>query len=288
METPVSVKITCYACERPYVESNYYVTKSPFFPSGKLPVCKKCIGKIINEEENNFVKFLQLIDKPLWKEDYESAKSQQEYIKNVQSLSKYREASFTQSDTFVSVRLEDKENAIEEEQKEERLLSKEELEESEFLWGYNLSDKDYLWLNNELALHLEENPKIESQKVLQELVMDICKARLTKRQKEENNEDTSKISATIDKLYESAKMKPKQQADIGDSGQTLGTIVEGWERTNPVPEKRWKDQDELEDTVQTWFLGGVSRMMGKISPLQEKFNKAIKKYGYSPSGDEDK
>ena len=278
MENTTPSKITCCACNRPYVESNYYVTKLPFFPSGRLPVCKKCIGETLEKDNNNFIKLLQLIDKPLWKDDYENAKSPQEYIKNVQSLTKYREANFVQSDTFRTIRQTDNMN----EDVEDSILTAEELEESQFLWGKNRTEEEYLWLNNELALHLDENPKIESEKVLQEIVMDICKARLLKRQKEENNEDTSKISVTIDKLYESAKMKPKQQADIGESGQTLGTIVENWERTKPVPTKKWQDQDQLEETVQTWFLGGLARMMGKTSPLQKQFDKAIKKHGYTP------
>lgn len=282
MSNNVSKKITCYSCERNYVESNYYVTKLPFFPNGRLPVCKKCIGEILEEDNHNFIKLLQMIDKPLWREDYDNAKSIQEYIKNVQSLTKYRDANFTQSDTFITVRRDDVHN---QEDLEESILTKEEQEESEFLWGKNRTEEEYLWLNNELALHLEENPKIESEKVLQEIVMDICKARLLKRQKEENNEDTSKISQTIDKLYESAKMKPKQQADIGESGQTLGTIVENWERTKPVPTKKWETQDQLADTIQTWFLGGLARMMGKKSPLQSKFDNALKEHGYNPEDD---
>lgn len=281
-EQTKSNKIQCCSCETEYVISNYYATKSPFFPSGRIPVCKKCIFRIIEEDENNFVKLLQLIDKPLWRDDYESAKNKQEYIKNVQSLTKYRDATFVQSDSLQAVRATD--IKIENE-KGEGILTKEELEESRFLWGENLSEREYAWLNNELALHLEENPKIESQKILQEIVMDICRARLEKRNKEADLQDTSKISKTIDQLYESAKLKPKQQADIGESGQTLGTIVEGWERKKHVPEL--KDKDGLEDVVQTWFLGGVARMMGKISPLQSKFDKAIKKYGYNPDGDKD-
>lgn len=64
-ETP---KIKCTGeCERELVETKFYMSDSPMFPSGRVPLCKDCIKKLINNDDINSVySVLQVMDIPFF------------------------------------------------------------------------------------------------------------------------------------------------------------------------------------------------------------------------------
>ena len=63
-----SIKILCQGdCGRELVEGNFYKSKSPMFPNGRISICKKCLEKMIDYDDMNTIyTVFQSIDIPFF------------------------------------------------------------------------------------------------------------------------------------------------------------------------------------------------------------------------------
>lgn len=54
-------------CGKKLSENNFYISKSPMYPDGKIPICKKCIREMIDYDDiNTIYTVLQAIDIPFY------------------------------------------------------------------------------------------------------------------------------------------------------------------------------------------------------------------------------
>lgn len=66
-EKKETVKIKCTNCKKEWVETKFYMSNSPMFPSGRVPLCKDCIKKIIDYNNIETVyQVLRTIDIPFF------------------------------------------------------------------------------------------------------------------------------------------------------------------------------------------------------------------------------
>ena len=70
-------KIECQECHRKLPETNFYISKSPLFPSGRVGICKDCVKKKLLENDGNkdiLYSIFQTLDIPFfydkWEETY--------------------------------------------------------------------------------------------------------------------------------------------------------------------------------------------------------------------------
>src|SRR5690606_25482027 len=94
-------RMTCLKCDGSFsFKDGFYSTSdTDFYPLGKLPVCKECCQKVIEEKGfSGFQSVLRLINKPLYDDIFKG--DYFEYIKNINSLPQYRNTNFLQSTMF--------------------------------------------------------------------------------------------------------------------------------------------------------------------------------------------
>ena len=83
------------------------------------------------------------------------------------------------------------------------------------------------------------------------------------------------------KLLDSAKLQPKQNAgDTTAENQTLGTLIDKWENTRPIPEvdEELKDVDKIGKYISVFFFGHLCKMIGVDNDYSRQYNEYMKKY----------
>ncbi|ARF70763.1 hypothetical protein B7C51_25160 (plasmid) [Paenibacillus larvae subsp. pulvifaciens] len=96
---------TCINCKKEKVAKlNYYESNSKMFLDGKVPICKLCIKKLVDENDIKSVQnMLRQIDKPFIEQVWINAtKSKNEtfgmYLRQINSLPQYRYLTYDDSD----------------------------------------------------------------------------------------------------------------------------------------------------------------------------------------------
>ena len=94
-------------------------------------------------------------------------------------------------------------------------------------------------------------------------------------------EDTKNLDDTFQKLLDTAKLQPKQNAgDAMSDAQTFGTLIDKWENTRPIPEveEELKDVDKIVLLIHVFFTGHMAKVLNLGSSLSNLYDKFIKKY----------
>lgn len=131
---------------------NFYASKSPMFPDGRVPICKKCLLDSIDVSDVESVKkILGQIDKPFiaveWQKCLESGKEPFGwYLRQISSLPQYEDLGYINSKEGIV-------NAIGYKIQNEMELSEEEIYEKPTIevirkWGTSYSPKEYYELEN--------------------------------------------------------------------------------------------------------------------------------------------
>ena len=290
-------KCTCFYCGKEYVDTNYYKSHSSFFNNiGKIPYCKQCIEKFYQHyyekytnkgcltPEKNAVKRLCAAFDIYYKEDafnaaVDSAKKREmnitpmgAYMKMIQ-LSQYKGKSY--------------DNTVSDEEKEEFIAtvttnisdSRNVDEKTIQFFGAGFTDDDYEFLQRE---YNDWTARHECKtKAQEEVFKDICFNRLQNLKALRMGEDTKDITASFQKLLDSGKLQPKQNAgDTTADNQTFGTLIDKWENERPLPEidEELRDVDKIAWYVDVFYRGHLSKMMGLKNGLSNLYNKFMKKY----------
>lgn len=290
-------KCTCFYCGKEYVETNYYKSNSEFYKNiGKVPYCKQCVEKFYqhyyekytNEgcltPEKKAVKRLCMVFDIYYKEDaynaaIDSAKKREmnitpmgAYMKMIQ-LSQYKGKSY---DNTISD--EDKENFVANiptNVSDSRNVDKATIQ----FFGAGFPDGDYEFLKREYA---DWTARHECKtKAQEEVFKDICFNRLQNLKALQKGEDTKDITASFQKMLDSGKLQPKQNAgDTTADNQTFGTLIDKWENERPLPEidEELRDVDKIGYYVDTFFRGHTCKMLNVKNALSNLYSSMMKKF----------
>ena len=290
-------KCKCFYCGKEYVDTNYYKSNSEFYKNiGKVPYCKQCIErfyqyyfeKYINEgclsPEKKAVKRLCMVFDIYYKEDafnaaIDSAKKREmnispmgAYMKMIQ-LSQYKGKSYdnTVSDEekegFVVNVTDDVSDSI---KVDEKTIN---------FFGAGFSNEDYTFLKREYD---DWTARHECKtKAQEEVFKDICFNRLQNLKALRAGEDTKDITASFQRLLDSGKLQPKQNAgDTTADNQTFGTLIDKFENERPLPEidEELKDVDKIGLYLDVFFKGHLAKMMGMKNGHSRLYSKYMKQY----------
>jgi hypothetical protein len=146
-------------------------------------------------------------------------------------------------------------------------------------FGSGFNSEDYEFLKREYE---DWTARHECKtKAQEEVFKDICFNRLQNLKALRKGEETKDITAAFQKLLDSGKLQPKQNAgDTTADNQTFGTLIDKWENTRPLPEidEELKDVDKIAWYIDVFFKGHLSKMMGLKNGLSNLYDKFIKKY----------
>ena len=292
-------KHECLYCGKMYVDTNYYSSNSIFYKNtGRLPYCKQCIEKLYqylydkytNEgylySERKAVQRLCMAFDVYYKEDvFNSAfKNFQESDVATSPMSQYmRIIQLIQYNHHK----ETYENTLAKGWQRELVTNKpsdesgyvEADENTVNFFGTGFSNEDYEFLKREYE---DWTARHECKtKAQEEVFKDICFNRLQNLKALRKGEETKDITAAFQKLLDSGKLQPKQNAgDTTADNQTFGTLIDKWENERPLPEidDELKDVDKIAWYIDVFFKGHLSKMMGLKNGLSNLYTKFMKKY----------
>jgi len=157
-------------------------------------------------------------------------------------------------------------------------------------FGVGFSDEDYLFLQEQYD---DWTTRHECKtKAQEEVFKQICFTQLELLKATRAKADTKDLTATFQKLLDTAKLQPKQNhSDAMSDAQTFGTLIDKWENTRPIPEvdDDLKDVDNIGLYMDVFFRGHIAKMLGLKNALSNLYSKFIKQYTVNkPEYDDDK
>ena len=297
-------KRTCFYCGNDYVETNYYKSNSQFYRNiGKIPYCKQCIEKLYkyhfeqytNEgclypEKKAIKRICMVLDIYYTDKVYNSAMNKVkessadispmgQYMRIIQ-LSQYNNEKQTYETTITEEEQKEMERELTFDGSFDDVSENIEIKEETInFFGKGFDPEDYIFLKKEYDDWTARHEcKTKSQ---EEIFKDICFNRLQNLKALQRGEDTKDITASFQKLLDSGKLQPKQNAgDAMADNQTFGTLIDKWENTRPIPEvdEDLRDVDKIGLYLEIFFKGHLAKMMGLKNGLSNLYTKFMKKY----------
>lgn len=273
--------------------TNFYKSYSELFKNNgdsRMCICKDCVIELAEQFKNRFnsdtrglYELCKLLDVYYIKSLYDSAIEQASknngnpyavYFQKVNSLPQYRSKTFIDSELFD--KKQDDEDIAED-------IGRDTVD----FWGDGMSQRDYDFLEKEFQ---NLTARYECDSYAQEILFkEIAFQTLDIRNKRKDGKDVSKEVKTLQDLLGSANIKPAQEnASMASEQVTFGTLIKKYENEQPVPEPlpEWMTADWIRKYVVVWFFGNLCRMMGKVNPFQDEYEKEMDNYTVKVDVDE--
>lgn len=151
--------------------------------------------------------------------------------------------------------------------------------EGQKMFGSGFDREDYVFLYNEYTDWTSRHECDTKSK--EELIKQICFVQLDLFKANRAGRDTKTLNDTLTKLMDAAKLQPKQNAgDTTADNQTLGTLIDKWENTRPIPEidEELKDVDNIACYINVFFKGHLAKMMGLKNAFSNMYERFMRKY----------
>lgn len=294
-------KLRCMACNEEYGIKEFYTSDSDLFlATGRIPYCRSCLEKFYNNYLDKYKKLSypnperKAIERlcmvlNLYYSDkiFDAAEKKKEERLDTPLL-----ASYFQIVKLIQYRKKDYDSTIYEKYKssggESDGITMRSDSDAEYegnvaiateIFGSGYSNEDYVFLYKE---YCDWTARHECEtKAQEEVFKQICLTQLQLHKTTVLGKETKDLQATFQKLLDTAKLQPKQNAGSSESdAQTLGTLIDKWENTRPLPEidEELKDVDKIGLYIDVFFRGHLAKMMGLKNGLSSLYEKFMKKY----------
>jgi hypothetical protein len=287
--------IYCGKCNSFLSRETFYSSND--YASGKFPVCKKCLmlmatdyDKKTNTYTDNKEKpkeTLRFLDLPFIESTYNSALSSiqaevneknrstawQQYITMVQSLPNWRGMKWKDSDFEVA--------SISDE--EETKINTKTIKSGKKRFGNGYSNEDYMFLENE---YQDWITRYECNTKAQESIFErlsFKKWEINKATK--SGQPTKDLDKTYQELLATANIQPRQSGmDSMADAQTLGTLIQKYEETRPLPDidPELEDVDRIGLYIDSFYRGHACKMLGLKNKFTNLYEKVMSKYTVKP------
>ena len=283
-------------------ETGYYADKR--YVTNRFPVCKRCIMKMVeqrnsdkdepNETKESVQKVLQFMDRVYDDEFYEecikgAADGVKEknrsspfatYITATGSLPQWKGKTWKDSDFGESLDSVDQ---------QEVKLNQKTLKNAKKRFGSGYTNEEYMLLDNEYSdwvTRYECNTKAQ-----EEVFENLSLIKLLKQRALLKGLPTKDLDKQQQDWLDTGKLKPKQNSlDAMSDAQVMGTLIQKWEETRPLPEidPELQDVDKIGLYIDAFFRGHTSKMRGLKNAFSHIYERVIGKYTVtSPQYDAD-
>ena len=296
-------RLTCSRCGRQIDIIDLYKTTSPFYDTyKKIPFCKDCLDDLYQEYYDKYSKqgynmperkaverICMALDIYFKESLFQTAMSQYEktpetplimlYIRTARVGRNYqRTYDDTIKDRFEVSKEEKEIKSIYDEDDEDFDIR---VKEGQKIFGQGYERSDYIFLYDQYSDWTARHEC--GTKSQEELFKNICLTQLSlnKAQKTNNVSEIKQLNDAYIKLLDSAKLQPKQNAgDTTAENQTLGTLIDKWENTRPIPEvdEELKDVDKIGKYISVFFFGHLCKMIGVDNDYAHKYEEYMKTY----------
>lgn len=202
----------------------------------------------------------------------------QQLIVMVQSLPQYA------NKTFKDSKFKDDSEYI-----EETKINQKTLKNAKKRFGNSYSDEDLMFLENEYQDWITRYEC--SQKAQEETFQSLALLKLAKRNAIKKGAPTKDIDKSYQDWLDIGNLKPKQNTlDTFSDAQTLGTLIQKYEETRPLPEidPDLQDVDKIGLYIDAFYRGHASKMLGLKNRFSNIYDRIMSKYTVKqPSYDEE-
>lgn len=297
-------KMYCSCCgEKLDFKKNFYATKSKAYSAiGKTSICKECTDRLFydyatkykglgytNPDRKAMERICMLMDVYYSDKIFDGAVKEQKsgkyidtplvslYFKRV-GLNRNSGNGYdsTISEKFVNANRESEPMML---VTDSDFEADDKIKKAIEIFGDGFEKEDYLYLYGQYtdwtARH-ECNTKAQ-----EELFKQICFTQLELQRANRAKADTKDLTIQFQKLLDSAKLQPKQNSgEAMSDSQTLGTLIDKWENTRPIPEvdPELADVDKIGLYLDTFFRGHLAKMMGLKNGLSNLYDKFMAKF----------
>ena len=288
--------VLCPKCNKFKARGNFYLNKD--YDSEFFPICKDCLMKMstdydkkTNTYKDNKEKAkhtLMLMDRPFIEEVYDNAVADVtnavneknrstawvQYITMINSLPNWRGLHFKDSEFVIGSEYDDEAEIKE---------NKKTIKKAKKRFGFGYTNEEYMFLENEYqdwTTRYECNTKAQ-----EEIFERLSQKKLEIRKATMNGQPTKDLDKTYQDLLNSGNILPKQVTlDTMADAQTLGTLIQKYEETRPLPEidPELSDVDKIGLYIDAFFRGHASKMLGLKNRFSNIYEKVISKYTVKP------
>lgn len=288
--------VLCPKCNKFKARGNFYLNKD--YDSEFFPICKDCLMKMStdydkktdtykdNKEKAKYT--LMLMDRPFIEEVYDNAVADVtnavneknrstawvQYITMINSLPNWRGLHFKDSEFVIGSEYDDEAEIKE---------NKKTIKKAKKRFGFGYTNEEYMFLENEYqdwTTRYECNTKAQ-----EEIFERLSQKKLEIRKATMNGQPTKDLDKTYQDLLNSGNILPKQVTlDTMADAQTLGTLIQKYEETRPLPEidPELSDVDKIGLYIDAFFRGHASKMLGLKNRFSNIYEKVISKYTVKP------
>lgn len=200
----------------------------------------------------------------------------QQWIVMVKSLPQYRDKTF--SDSEFDIEDVDKENSPE----DIRIIQKT-IKKAKRRFGSDYSNEELMFLENE---YQDWVSRYECSQKAQELTFEnLSILKLMKRNALKKGLSTKDIDKSYQDWLDTGNLKPKQNTlDTFSDAQTMGTLIQKYEETRPLPEidPELADIDKIGLYIDAFYRGHASKMLGLKNRFSNIYEKVMSKYAVKP------
>lgn len=287
--------ILCPKCGEFISRENFYSSNE--YSIGVYPECKKCIlaeveqrdkkGDKPNETKNSVKRMLQKMNLPYIDDLYESAcktvadevneKNRKApflaYLVPLKSLPQYKNKTWADSEFELGVVTEE----------EETKINAKTIKNGKKRFGLGYSNEDYMFLENE---YQDWITRYECSTKAQESIFErlsFKKWEINKATK--SGQPTKDLDKTYQELLATANIQPRQSGmDTMADAQTLGTLIQKYEETRPLPDidPELQDVDRIGLYIDSFYRGHACKMLGLKNTFTNLYEKVMSKYTVKP------
>lgn len=284
---------TCACCGKRYIEqkNNFSPCYSKLWAGNNhyLPICKKCVEamyegycqELSNETEAakrvcmhlDLYYSQHLLDATSESKRTAATSRMAEWMKKL-NMNQYRGKTF---DTYLQD-INGKVIKDEDDLKEAKGRVSQRMVDD---WGTGFTDQELLFLDKE---YKDWTTRYECKTKTQEvLYRNICLAQMAceKASKSGDIKEIKLANDNLQNLLTSANIKPNQTNEnaLAESN-TFGTLIEKWERNDPIPEPDplWKDVDNIGHYFRVWVLGTLCELFNIKNPYKEEYEAEMEQY----------
>lgn len=287
--------ILCPKCNKFKSRSNFYQNKN--YDAGFFPICKECLLQMATDRNKDGTykdnkekakNTLRIMDLPFIESVYDNAINDvtnavneknrgtawQQWMVMLSSLPNWKGKTWKDSEFKENSEYDD-EYEVKENQKIIKKAKK------RFGPGYN--NDEYTFLENEYqdwTTRYECNTKAQ-----EEIFERLSQKKLEIRKASMNGQPTKDLDKTYQELLNSGNILPKQVTlDTMSDAQTLGTLIQKYEETRPLPEidPELEDVDKIGLYIDAFFRGHASKMLGLKNRFSNIYEKVMSKYTVKP------
>jgi hypothetical protein len=285
-------------CKKSKLLSDFYTSNSIMF-DGHVPLCKKCLKDMIDENNIESVKTtLQRIDKPFIAKVWKSSEDSENdtigtYFKNINSLQQYKNASWADSDLEGENKTEIYKHKFDDIDSMDEIMTDDGViklsKDIAMKFGAGYVNREYLSMEK-FYRDMTYSHDINTPQLKKQLVY-LCKLQVWMDRALETGNDSAfkNYNDRYEKILQSSGFRPIDRLSSSEQSglRSFGVVFEEVEKLGYIEPKPIEERMDLVDMVILEHLNYVRKVIGheRITQLPEEIHESLERANGTTASD---